>query len=280
MQKYALLEARVRNELGVSVTIAEPPRASDEDVLRVHCPGYVERVRSGSMSEREQRKIGFPWSLAMAERTRRVSGATMMALRAAMEGDGVALNLAGGTHHAHYDFGAGYCVFNDSVIAARYVQSLALAERVLIIDLDVHQGDGTAAITSRDPSIFTFSMHAARNYPALKPASDFDLALENGVADEDYLGQLARALPIVLARAQANAAIYLAGADPFEHDRLGFLKLSKNALLERDRMVLAALKAAGIPCAISMAGGYADCIDDIVDIHFQTVSTALTFSNR
>jgi acetoin utilization deacetylase AcuC-like enzyme len=222
------------------------------------------------------RRIGFPWSPAMVERSRRSSGGTLMALRSALAGDGIAVNLAGGTHHAGYARGGGYCVFNDAVVAARHVQAHGLAERVLVVDLDVHQGNGTAELCADDAAIFTFSMHAGRNYPAVKPASDLDVSLDDGTGDQAYLDALARHLPQALARARADAVVYLAGADPYAGDRLGYLALSKAGLAERDRQVLAACRRQGLPVAVCMAGGYAPDVEDIVDIHEATVRIAAT----
>lgn len=275
MAKYALLHERVagaRERLGVS--LEEAPQAGVDDLLRVHARDYVERVLNGTLSAQEQRRIGFPWSPQMAERSRRVSGATIAALRAAITSDGIGVTLAGGTHHAAADRGAGYCVFNDSVVAARHVQAAGLARRVLVVDLDVHQGDGTASLVRDDPTIYAFSMHAARNYPAVKPPSDLDVALPDGTGDAEYLDLLAAHLPRAIAESRADAVIYLAGADPYVADRLGFLALSKPGLRERDRMVLSRCAAAGLPVAVSMAGGYAESVDDIVDIHYATVDVA------
>jgi acetoin utilization deacetylase AcuC-like enzyme len=273
MDKYRRLYERVRGWPEIELT--EPEPATHEDLLRVHCPDYVARMCEGRASESELRRIGFPWSAQMIERSRRSSGGTIGALRAALEGKGVAVNLAGGTHHAGFDRGGGYCVFNDSVVAARHVQAHGLVDRLLVVDLDVHQGDGTAALCANDPSIYTFSMHSARNYPALKPASDLDVALADGTGDEEYLDLLDHHLPRAIAAARPDALIYLAGADPFEGDRLGFLKLSKAGLRERDRRVLEACRRLGLPLSISMAGGYAQDIEDIVDIHAATVESAL-----
>jgi acetoin utilization deacetylase AcuC-like enzyme len=275
MAKYRLLYERVRERAEAwGIELREPPAASDEDLLRVHSPDYLRRLSDGSVTAAEMRRIGFPWSAMMVERSRRSSGATMTALRLALEGEGVAVNLAGGTHHAAFDRGGGYCVFNDSVVAARYVQHLKLARRVLIVDLDVHQGNGTAELCAEDESIFTFSMHSARNYPALKPASDLDVALPDGTGDDGYLDALAKHLPQAIARARADAAIYLAGADPYIGDRLGHLSLSKAGLAERDRQVLQACRTHGLPLSVSMAGGYADDPAEIADIHLATVAAA------
>lgn len=279
MQKYTLLREAVATACP-DVELVLPPRATDEDLLRVHCPGYVERVMLGSLSQAEQRKIGFPWSSAMAERSRRVSGATKAALADALSGEGVAVNLAGGTHHAFFDSGGGYCIFNDAVIAAKAALASGLARRVLIVDLDVHQGNGTAALCESTPEITTFSMHGARNYPAVKQRSDLDVDLPTGMADAAYLQALSEHLPRAFAMADADAVIYLAGADPFELDRLGLLKLTKSGLLARDQMVLDACLARGTALAVTMAGGYAPEVNDIVEIHLNTVRAAADFARR
>lgn len=281
MDKYARLHARIAaaaTRLGVE--LHEPAPAADEDLCRAHAPAYVRAMSDGSAAPALMRRIGFPWSPAMVERSRRSSGGTMAALRAALEGDGIAVNLAGGTHHAGRARGGGYCVFNDAVVAARHVQALGLARRLLVIDLDVHHGDGTAEICAGDDSLFTFSMHSARNYPAVKPPSDLDVALADGTGDAEYLDALAGHLPEAIARARADAVVYLAGADPYAGDRLGRLALSKAGLAERDRQVLAACARAGLPLAVCMAGGYAPDVDDIVDIHETTVHLAAAHGRR
>jgi acetoin utilization deacetylase AcuC-like enzyme len=281
MAKYRLLHERVAAQAArLGIELRAPPAASDEDLLRAHASDYVERMTRGHEVDADMRRIGFPWSAAMIERSRRSSGATTMALRDALRGDGVAVNLAGGTHHAGPARGGGYCVFNDSVVAARHAQAHGLARRVLVIDLDVHQGDGTAAICAGDETIFTFSMHAERNYPAVKPASDLDVALPDGCDDARYLDALAAHLPQAFARARPDAAIYVAGADPYAGDRLGRLALNKAGLAERDRRVFDACRRAGVPVAASMAGGYADDVHDIVDIHYATVREAAACAHQ
>lgn len=280
MAKYRLLREQVEAiapRLGAQ--LIEAPRADDDAVLRVHGADYVDRVRDGTLSDAEQRRIGFRWSPAMAERTRRVSGATMAALASAIEGCGVGVSLAGGTHHAFADHGAGFCVFNDSVIAARHVQALGLARRILVVDLDVHHGNGTAALCQNDASIYTFSMHGARNYPAVKPRGDLDVELADGTADAEYLELLERNLAYAQARARPDAVIYLAGADPYAGDRLGFLKLSKTGLRQRDQMVFDHCRRYSMPVAVTMAGGYAENVDDIVDIHLATIECAAELAN-
>lgn len=279
MAKYRLLHERVAAAAtGLGIDLGEAPPASLDDLHRVHDPAYVARVLDGTLSASEQRRIGFPWSPALAARALRVSGATIAALRSAIEHAGLSATLAGGTHHAAHAHGAGYCVFNDSVVAARHVLAHRLAERVLIVDLDVHHGDGTASLVADDPRIFAFSMHAARNYPAVKPPGDLDVPLPDGTGDAEYLALLGRHLAEALERSRPDAVVYLAGADPFEHDRLGFLALTKAGLAARDRHVLGTCRALGLPVAISMAGGYAESVDDIVDIHFQTIAIAAALS--
>jgi len=250
-----------------------PEGVRDADITRVHCPGYLGRVVSGALSAAEQKAIGFPWSERMVERSRRSSGATLAAAREALT-RGWAANLAGGTHHAFRDRGEGFCVFNDAAIAARALQEEAGLQRIAIIDCDVHQGNGTAAIFSGDDSVFTFSIHGARNFPFAKEASDLDVDLADGTGDDEYLWHLERALDETLERSRPQLAIYLAGADPYEGDRLGRLKLTKQGLARRDEMVLGTLAARAIPAAITMAGGYARDIEDSVDIHATTIGIA------
>ncbi len=280
MQKYALLRQRVlESGLFQPEDLHVPHAATDEEILRVHDAGYLHRVCTGTLSAEEIRRIGFPWSPAMVERSRRSSGATIEACRAALE-EGVGVNLAGGTHHAFRDAGEGYCVFNDSAIAARAMQVEGRVRRVVILDCDVHQGNGTAAIFQDDPTVFTFSIHGARNFPLRKEESDLDVALPDGTGDAEYLEALERGLQLALERARAELAIYLAGADPYAEDRLGRMKLTKGGLAERDRMVFSYCQAWGLAVAVAMAGGYARNIDDIVDIHFQTVRQAARLGGK
>jgi acetoin utilization deacetylase AcuC-like enzyme len=275
MDKYRLLYERVKaNSLIWNIELIEPDAASDDDLRRVHCPDYIQRMRDGTVSDQEMRRIGFPWSAQMIERSRRSSGATMQALESAILSHNIAVNLAGGTHHAAYNRGGGYCVFNDSVVAARYVQAKKLAEKILVVDLDVHQGNGTAELCQGDESIFTFSMHAEKNYPAIKPASNLDVPLRNHVNDAEYLDLLAKHLPIALERSQPDAVIYLAGADPYEGDRLGNMALTKAGLAQRDRYVIEHCLKHAVPMAITMAGGYCPQVEHIADIHAQTVQIA------
>ena len=276
MVKYSMLRERVAKAGVCGPEEMRVPRAvSDTEILRSHEEGYLRRVVDGTLTEKEMRRIGFPWSERMVERSRRASGGTLGACLAALE-EGFAANLAGGTHHAFADRGEGYCVFNDSAIAARAVQAEGLVERVVVVDTDVHQGNGTAAILGGDPSVFTFSIHGARNFPFRKEESDLDVALPDGADDGEYLDALEGALEKALDRSGAQLAIYLAGADPYEDDRLGRLRVSKEGLAERDRLVLESCRERGIPVAVTMAGGYAREVDDTVDIHFQSIERATT----
>jgi len=274
MQKYALLRRRVA-EAGIVVPgdLCTPAPATDAELQRAHDAEYVRRVQAGELTPQEMRRIGFPWSPAMVERSRRSSGATIAACRAALV-ERFAANLAGGTHHAYRDHGEGYCVFNDSAVAARAMQAEGRAARVVIIDCDVHQGNGTAAILAGDPTIFTFSIHGAKNYPFHKEQSDLDIALDDGAGDDAYLAALDQGLCQALELSHADLAIYLAGADPFYDDKLGRLKLTKSGLAARDSLVFQYCRDAGIAVAITMAGGYSRDVADTVDIHFATVRMA------
>jgi acetoin utilization deacetylase AcuC-like enzyme len=275
MRKYGDLRERVlRANWLASDMLHEPHAASDEELARAHCADYVRRVQFGELDAKAMRRIGFPWTPEMVERSRRSSGATIEAAIAALA-EGCGVNLAGGTHHAFRDFGEGFCVFNDSIVAARTVQASGRAQRIAIIDCDVHQGNGTASIACGDESIFTFSMHGANNFPFRKEISDLDIELLDGTSDGEYLQALARGVAETLERADPDLVIYLAGADPHEGDRLGRLKLTKDGLAARDEFVLSTLKRKNIPVAVTMAGGYGNDIADTVDIHFRTVEIAV-----
>ncbi len=273
MAKYRLLrEALVAQGVLTPGDLAVPAAASDAELARAHLPAYVERATCGRLEREEVRRIGFPWSPEMVERSRRSAGATLEACRAAFT-DGFAANLAGGTHHAFADHGEGFCMFNDAAVAARVFLAEGRVGRVVVLDCDVHQGNGTAAIFRDDPRVFTFSIHGAKNYPFHKEASDLDVELADRAGDGDYLSALAAALPTVFA-APFDLAIYVAGSDPFHDDRLGRLALTKAGLEARDRLVLGACRERGIPVAVTMAGGYARNIADTVEIHATTVRVA------
>jgi len=272
--KYRRLRERVSTLADLDAHEAQP--VGDADLARVHDPAYVAAVTSGTLGAAEQRAIGFPWSEEMVERSRRSVGATVAAARAALA-EGVAANLAGGTHHASATRGSGYCVFNDIAVASRMLQAEAPI-RIVVVDLDVHQGDGTAAIFAGDPSVFTISIHGARNFPFRKAASDLDIGLPDGCGDVDYLRALDRALGVLVdahAAQPFGLAFYLAGADPHEGDRLGRLKLSAAGLLARDRRVLGQLGALRIPVALTMAGGYGHDLDVTVAIQAATIEAAI-----
>lgn len=275
MQKYRLLREAVEIALP-HAQFMEAPHTTDGVLALAHHPDYIHRVTQGLLTAQEQRAIGFPWSPEMIERSRRATGATIAACRAAFE-EGVAVNLAGGTHHAHADRGEGFCVFNDAAIAARLMVAERRAARVAIVDLDVHQGNGTAAILARDDAIFTLSIHAKNNYPFVKAESDRDIALEDGVTDAEYLTQLSGALDDLFACFTPDLIIYLAGADVHEDDRLGKLSLTAAGLAARDRLVCEVARDHKIPVAITMAGGYGKQIEQTVAIHLQTVVIADSF---
>lgn len=250
-----------------------PAAASDEELARAHDIDYIRRVCCGQLTEKEEKAIGFPWSEGMVERSRRSAGATLAACRAALA-DGVAANLAGGTHHAFRDRGEGFCVFNDAAVAARAMQAEGRVRRVLIVDCDVHQGNGTASILAGDDSIFTFSMHGARNFPFDKETSDLDIELPDACTDEAYLLRLDDGLNTAFDLAHPDLVIYLAGADPYHDDRFGRLGLSFEGLAERDRRVFEQCRQRRLPVAIAMAGGYARQIGDTVKIHATTITLA------
>ncbi len=289
MTKYRQLREAVERELPAAV-VREAPPASDGELALVHTPQYVRAVAEGLLSPAQQREIGFPWSERMAERSRRSVGATIAAARTALV-EGVAVNLAGGTHHAYSDRGSGYCVFNDVAVAARLMQAehhrrhgaAQRQLRVIVIDLDVHQGNGTAHVFADDPSVFTLSLHGARNFPARKERSDLDVELPDGCGDEAYLRALDDALTQAWARTAGHPpglAFYLAGADPHENDRLGRLRLSADGLAERDRRVFDALARRRLPVAVSMAGGYGRDLAVTVAIQQRTIAAALAHWQR
>ena len=271
MDKYRLLRERLAGCPGIEPI--EPAPASDGMLALAHTPGWIERLTHGRLTPAEARAIGFPWSVQMVERSRRSVGATIEACRAALR-DGAAANLAGGTHHAHADHGGGFCCFNDIAVAARLMQAERRARRIAVIDLDVHQGDGTASILARDESVFTLSLHGGHNYPFRKARSDLDVALPDGTADAAYLEALDVALDALGDRFDADLLIFLAGADVYEGDRLGRLALTRAGIAERDARVFAFAQARGLPVAVAMGGGYCSRIDEIVDIHYATVLRA------
>jgi acetoin utilization deacetylase AcuC-like enzyme len=286
MAKYARLRERLSLEMpGVQLQEALP--ASRGELALVHSPAYIEAVASGTLTAAAQREIGFPWSPAMAERAHRSVGATLQACRSAMAGGGLAANLAGGTHHAYADKGSGFCVFNDFAVAARLMQAEHARGhrargplRVAIIDLDVHQGNGTASIFANDGSVFTLSMHGAKNFPFRKEPSDLDVELPDGCGDVDYLEALERALGELERRFEPDLVLYLAGADPHEGDRLGRLKLSFDGLEARDRRVMDWAWSRRVPLAFAMGGGYGHDLEATVQVQMNTYRTALDYAGR
>ncbi|MDP1953976.1 MAG: histone deacetylase [Polaromonas sp.] len=291
MAKYQRLRDRVAGELP-QVRLGVAPRASDGELALAHDPAYIQAVADGTLGATAMREIGFPWSAEMVERSRRSAGATVAAARAALglhgRPEGVAANMAGGTHHASSSKGGGFCVFNDAAIAARLMQAeharLQRSDRhplrVAVIDLDVHQGNGTASIFSRDPSVFTLSIHGQKNFPFRKEASDLDVDLPDGCTDAAYLQALEQALEELDQRFEPGLVIYLAGADPFEGDRLGRLSLSYDGLEARDRRVFDWAWQRRIPLAFAMAGGYGVNIDETVQVQMNTYRVALGYWQR
>ena len=317
MAKYRLLRERLVAEGILTAADLEIPESiSWDDVRLVHDAGYVDAVGAGTLSADAQRRIGFPWSPMMVERSRRSVGATLAAARHALSvrlpafalrasawprrssGDdlrsgggkpdtthdvaraprlqpSVSANLAGGTHHAFRDRGEGYCVFNDVAVAAAVLLRDGAIARAAVVDCDVHQGNGTAAIFRDEPSVFTFSMHGANNFPFRKETSDLDVTFDDGAGDDEYLAALARHLPCVLDGHRPDIVFYLAGADPYEGDRLGRLKLTVDGLRTRDRLVFDACRERGLPVAITMSGGYCPDVDAIVTIHTNTIREAV-----
>jgi acetoin utilization deacetylase AcuC-like enzyme len=279
MAKYRLLRERLIDEhmLGLG-ELHVPEPAAWNDLRLAHDAAYVEAVASGTLPAAAQRRIGFPWSPEMVERSRRSVGASVAAARIAIDprlAAGVAVNLAGGTHHAFRDRGEGYCVFNDVAVAARVLLRDGRIRRAAVVDCDVHQGNGTAAIFRSDPCVFTFSMHGANNFPFKKEVSDLDVAFADGAGDDEYLSALASHLPHVLDGHRPDVVFYLAGADPYEGDRLGRLKLTVGGLQTRDRLVFDACRARDLPVVVTMSGGYCPDVETIVTIHVNTVREAI-----
>lgn len=278
MEKYALLRQRVEAELVPPHRLDVPAAASDDELLLVHEPAYLRSLLDGTLGPAAIRRIGFPWSAGMVERSRRSVGATIAASRAALD-DGIAVNLAGGTHHAFPDRGEGFCVFNDVAVAARVIQRERGPLPMAVIDTDVHQGDGTAAIFAADPNVFTFSVHGATNFPFRKRRSDLDIALPDRAGDDAFLEALERGLDAAFRDGPRTLVWYLAGADAFEDDRLGRLAVSREGLAARDRTVLQRCVREGSPVAVVMGGGYGRRIEDTVDVHYHSVRTAASLAD-
>ncbi len=286
MAKYGRLRERLSTEFS-SIRLGQAQPASDGELALVHAPAYIQAIQTGSLSGPAQREIGFPWSPAMAERARRSVGATIQACRAALSGEGIAANIAGGTHHAYADKGSGFCVFNDAAVAARLMQAEHARVhrrnaplRVAIVDLDVHQGNGTARIFAHDESVFTLSLHGEKNYPFRKEPSDLDVELPDGTGDAAYLEALERALEELERRFEPALVIYLAGADPHEGDRLGRLKITFDGLEARDRRVMDWAWQRRLPLAFAMAGGYGTDMEATVAAQVNTYRAALEYHAR
>jgi len=283
MAKYTLLRQRLADEFP-DLALREAPRASDGELALAHAPSYIAALEAGTIDPQAMREIGFPWSAAMVERSRRSAGATIAAARVALA-DGVAANLAGGTHHAGHEQGGGFCIFNDAAVAARLMQAEWGRQRrrrlrVAIVDLDVHQGNGTADIFRHDDSVFTLSLHGEKNFPFRKEAGDLDVALPDGCGDAAYLQALEQALEELSQRFEPGLVIYLAGADPFEGDRLGRLKLSYDGMEARDRRVFDWCWQRRIPLALAMAGGYGVKIEETVQVQVNTYRVAIDYWRR
>lgn len=286
MAKYQRLYERLNAEIP-AVQMQEAPRSSNGELALAHTPNYIQSIDDGCISPEAMREIGFPWSAAMVERSRRSVGATVAAARAALGGAGIAANMAGGTHHAYADKGSGFCVFNDVAVAARLMQAECSRHarqrpplRAAVIDLDVHQGNGTARIFQGDDSVFTLSLHGAKNFPFRKEKSDLDVELPDGCGDEEYLHALDLALEALVHRFDPQLVFFLAGADCFEGDRLGRLSLTFEGLQARDRRVFDWAWQLRLPLAFVMAGGYGKNLEDTVQCQVNTFTVALAYAQR
>lgn len=276
-QKYRLIRERFADR-----PVIEPEPATWDRLALVHTPAYLAKLRDGTMTEDDVRQLELPWSREMVDGFRTMVGGTIAAAQLAISNLQLAIHIGGGLHHAFSNHGEGFCPFNDVAVAVRVLQQRGV-ERVAIVDLDVHHGNGTAFIFSEtglretrgdpSPTVFTFSMHQQHNYPMWKPRGSLDIGLPDGTHDAPYLRELEQALPTVMAY-EPECVFYLAGADPYEDDQLGGLKLTKEGLRQRDRLVIETVRAAGVPLVITLAGGYARRIDDTVAIHSATIEEA------
>ncbi|MBW8772745.1 MAG: histone deacetylase [Gemmatimonadetes bacterium] len=270
-RKYRMIrDAVVARGILMRKEVLAPERSPRSDLARVHTDRYLDAMEQGTLTDAEQRRLGFPWSAGLLERSTRTVQATVEAARDALR-DGAGVTLAGGTHHAFPDHGEGFCCFNDVAVATRVLRASHPALRTVVIDLDVHQGNGTAAVFADDPDSYTFSMHGAKNFPFKKERSSRDVELDDGTGDREYLALLDRHLGEVLDEARADLAFYLAGSDPYAGDRFGRLQLSKEGLARRDRAVFTACRARGLPVVLAMSGGYAPDLADIAEIHATSV---------
>ena len=281
VQKYEILRQRLEQdvETGMPFAFIEPHAANDEELRRVHCPEYLGRVFRGTLTDAEIRRIGFPWSEELVERSLRSTGAAVDAAVSALH-DGIAASLAGGTHHAGTNWGEGFCIFNDTAVATREIQDRGLVQRALIIDCDVHQGNGTAEIFMHDDSVFTLSLHGEKNFPLRKYPSSLDVPLVDGTSDESYLAALQKALEVSFSSFRPDIIFYIAGADPYEGDRLGRLGVSQEGLLLRDRFVFTTALTNCVPVAIVCGGGYCNDLFMIAEIHAATMREAARFERQ
>jgi len=274
IKKYSMIcDALLRDGVLSASDLIEPPPATDDELLLVHTHDYVDRIQNAELTEREIRRLGLPWSPKLVLRSRTSVQGTVISAWNAIE-EGIAANLGGGTHHAYADHGEGYCVFNDIAVAIRVLRRDGVIERALIVDLDVHQGNGTAVIFTEDSHTFTFSIHGANNYPLRKEMGSFDLALTDRTSDLEYLAALAEYLPGILDSFKPEIVFYQAGVDPFFDDRLGRLGLSLEGLARRDEYVFSLCAKARIPLVITLGGGYARNVDDTVQAHCNTIQRA------
>lgn len=275
-RKYGLIVRRLRDEDGVrEADLVEPGLASEADVLRVHTRSWWDRCRTDSLSRMDEVRLELPWSPALFEASSRAVQGSITAARLALA-HGAGLHIGGGFHHAFPDHGEGFCVFNDVAVAVRTLQSEASIRRALIVDVDLHHGNGTAAIFADDADVATFSIHDEANYPAFKPPSTVDVGLAPGTGDAEYLQALHEGLLPLLARQRPDLLVYVAGADPYEDDQLGSLGLSMDGLWQRDDLVVQACRQRGVPMLVVLAGGYARRVADTVAIHLQTLRLAAT----
>jgi acetoin utilization deacetylase AcuC-like enzyme len=273
-EKYRLMKDKlVADGVASPEDLVAPPFAEDDDLLLVHDRGWIHRLRTGTLSYEEIRRLEIPYSRQMVRAFRLAAGGTILAGRLALR-DGIGFNLSGGFHHAFRDHGEGFCAIHDVAVAIRRLQRAGVIERAMVIDCDVHHGNGTAALFAGDRKVLTFSIHQLNNYPLEKPPSDIDVDLEDQTGDEEYLEQLrTRCLP-ALERFRPNLVFYLAGADPYCQDQLGGLALTMSGLRQRDRLVIESCLKAGAPVAVTLAGGYAYRLEDTVSIHCNTVIAA------
>ncbi len=276
--KYRLTkEELVREGVVSEEDILQPEPASDEDIARVHHQDYIEKLKRGTLSYEEILRMEVPYSPELVRAVWLAAGGSILAGRLAVK-DRLAVNLSGGFHHAFPDHGEGFCVIHDVAVAIRRLQADAVIRTAMAVDCDVHQGNGTAFIFRDDPTVFTLSIHQERNYPYPKPPSNLDINLEDGTKDEEYLTALEEGLDKSFAQFKPDIIFYVAGADPYREDQLGGLSLSMEGLMERDRMVFKKAWAKGIPCVVTLAGGYARRVEDTVQIHANTVRVAKDFA--